>query len=109
MGSLAEQSSMHICMLMHARQQKDKDAQESDLQVMVNRMANKDAACQDLSHHLLGFRQTDSTILQVLRLYATDEGPVICDLLLRLHILIHQHSAIIVHHTDPASNKSRKL
>ncbi len=80
--------------------------QAIDLQIMVNRMANKDAARQDLSHHLLGFGQTDSTVLQVLGLYATDKGPVICDLLLRLHVLIYQHSAIIVHHTDPASNKS---
>ena len=73
---------------------------------MVNRMANKDAACQDLSHYLLGFRQTDSTVLQVLGLDATDKGPIICDLLLRLHVLIYQHSTIIVHHADPASNKT---
>ncbi len=73
---------------------------------MVHRMANKDTACQDLGHHLLGFRQTDSTILQVLGLNATDKGPVICDLLLRLHVVIYQHSAIVIHHADPASKKS---
>jgi len=84
-----------------------KMGQATDLQIMVNRMANKDAARQDLSHHLLGFGQTDSTILQVLGLYATDEGPVICDLLLRLHILIYQHSTIIVHQANPASNKTK--